>query len=112
MPRTFQDDRQRRLFAALADEPRLVFVCGPRGVSVYLVGRLRVRRVRGEDLLGAGDGTDHVHVDWSRVRDAEESTFHGEGLLTFRDGDEDLFRIYRPEGVFPPAVSALTGRLV
>ncbi len=110
--RTFRDDRQRDLFAALARCDRLIFACGPAGVSVNLVGRFAVRRERGEDVLHVGDGTDHVHVDWTRVRRVEESAFHGEGLLTFTDRDETLFKLYRPAGAFPGDVRSRLGDLL
>jgi hypothetical protein len=101
MAQTFMSDTQRELFNQICSEGELIFACGPKGVSANLVGTFKVGHIDGkEDLLEVGDGTDHVHIDWSRVTSVEQGDFHGEGLLSFKNGDEILFRLYRPDGAF------------
>ena len=83
----------------------MVFACGPKGISANLVGLFAVRvNEKGDDQLDVGDGTNHVHVDWARVRRVEVGTFHGEGLLSFFDGADQMFKFYSLEGPFPNSV--------
>lgn len=105
--------KQRELFKALENCGEMVFACGPKGISVNLVGTFSIRQHnRGEDQLDVGDGTDHVHIDWSRPKRVEVGDFHGEGLLSFFDENELLFKLYRMAGPFPKSVSLLEGNLV
>ena len=103
--------RQRALLDAIVASGPLILACGPEGVSVNLVGRFRLVRHGDEDRFDLGDGTHHVHVDWHRVTKAEFGEFEGEGMVTFRDGDRVLFKLYRSAGPFPMQVQALGGAL-
>lgn len=96
---------QRELFDALARCGELVLAVGPEGVSANLVGAVTVRRHGVEDILDVDDGRHHVHVDWRRVKEVEVGTHEGEGLLSFYDGIERLFRLYRPGGPYPSEVA-------
>lgn len=98
---------QRKLFGALARCGELIVAVGHVGISANLVGTLRMRRHGLEDLLDLDDGRDHVHVDWRRVKHAEVGVHAGEGLLTFYDGTETLFRVYRSGGPYPSEVARL-----
>jgi hypothetical protein len=111
MPSKLQFQRQRDLFKQIEECGDLIFACGPNGISANIVGPFRIERFGSEDLLIMGDGTQHVHIDWLRVKEVEHGDFHGEGMLVFKDNGEVLFRLYRPEGPFPPAVLGLCGRL-
>ena len=96
---------QRKLFDALTGCGELILAVGPEGISATLVGTLRVRRHGVEDILEVDDGKHHVHIDWRRVKEVEVGAHAGEGLLTFYDGTEALFRLYRREGPFPSEVA-------
>ena len=72
-----------------------------------LVGRFQIRRHKTDDIIDVGDGTDHVHIDWRRIKRFTVGDFHGEGMLSFFDGDECLFRFYNPAGPFSSEISAL-----
>jgi hypothetical protein len=98
---------QAALLAALERCGTIVVATGPAGVSANLVGTVHLRRHGGDDLLDVDDGTHHVHLDWSRLRRAEVSTHHGEGLLALGDGGEPLLRLYRMRGPYPDSVEAL-----
>ncbi|AZZ37048.1 hypothetical protein CIK05_09665 [Bdellovibrio sp. qaytius] len=109
----FISEKQKLLFKQLEAEGELVFAVGPRGAVANLVGRFVVRRNHhDEDQLDVGDGTCHVHLDWSRIKKFEASDFHGEGLLTFFDGDAILFRLYRMEGPYSQIVVSMAGQLI
>lgn len=108
----FISEKQKKLFERLGECGDLLFACGPKGISANIVGPFCVRRTGDEDRLEMGDGTNHVHVDWDRVKRAEVGVFHGEGMLTVFDGDETLFRLYRPEGKYPKEIIELEGNLV
>jgi len=110
---TFASEKQRQLFAALENCGDLVFAAGPRGAVANLVGVFYVRpNHQGEDQLNVGDGVHHVHLDWSRLERVEASEAHGEGVLTFFDGEEKLFRFYRMAGPWPAKVLEMAGELV
>ena len=104
--------KQEALFAALPEQGTLIFAAGPRGISANIVGQFSVQRRDSEDLLCMGDGTHHVHIDWSRIQEVQIGDFHGEGVLTFFDGEETLFRLYRPQGSFTEALTRATGSLL
>lgn len=83
----------------------MVFTCGPKGITANLVGKFSVQKNNHqEDQLNVGDGTDHVHIEWDRVKRFEVGIFHGEGVLTFFDGVEPLFKLYRTEGPFSKSI--------
>ena len=107
--KTFVSEKQKQLFSYLEESGELVFACGPKGVAANLVGNFKVRRNHhDEDQLDVGDGACHVHIDWSRVKRFETGDFHGEGLLTFFDDNEFLFRFYRLAGPFSDQVASLS----
>lgn len=112
MSKTLVSDLQTRLFAAIAECGELIFACGHDGVSANIVGEFHIQHVGGEDRLAVDDGTHHVHIDWSRVRRVAVDEFHGEGMLTFLDGDVVLFKLYRPAGSYPPGVTQFAGALI
>ena len=112
MSRKIVSEKQRQLFEQLAEAGPLVFACGPKGISANIVGEFSVRVQNNEDLLCMGDGTNHVHINWERLKVAEIGEFHGEGVILFRDGDESLFRLYRPAGLFNKDIENSTGLLV
>lgn len=113
MSQVMVSEKQRRLFEALANDEELIFACGKQGVSANLVGKFSIRKNhRQEDQLDVDDGRHHVHVDWTRVQRAELGDFHGEGLIRFFCGDEEVFRFYRPGGVFRDDFKGLVDALV
>lgn len=112
MSRTLFSELQARLFAALTECGELIFACGHDGISANIVGEFYIQHVNGEDRLAVDDGTHHVHIDWSRVRRVVVGEFHGEGMLTFLDGDVALFKLYRPAGPYPPDVAEFAGALI
>ncbi len=110
--KTFVSESQRLLFQRLESAGELVFACGPKGAVANIVGQFKVRKNHhGEDQLDMGDGTNHVHIDWSRIKRLEVGDFHGEGMLTFLDGDELLFRLYRMGGPYPEEIMIMAGQL-
>ena len=112
MASCFRSDKQRDLFKALEKCGELIFACGPNGVSANIVGSFRVLRRGHEDRLEMGDGAQHADIDWSRITQVEVSECSGEGMLTFSDGNDLLFRLYRPAGLFPSAVQTFAGSLI
>lgn len=111
--KTFVSDKQRSLFEKLESAGELIFAAGTRGVVANIVGEFQVRKNHhGDDQLDMGDGTNHVHIDWSRVKRVEIDDFHGEGVLKFFDGDEILFRLYRMDGPYSSAIALLVGSLI
>jgi hypothetical protein len=58
------------------------------------------------------DGTNHVHIDWKRVQSVELGSYNNEGMLTFMDGNEILFRLYKISGQWTKEVKALMGKLL
>ena len=105
--------KQKDLFDQIALEGVLIFASGVPGISANLVGQFRTRIYKNgkEDRLDLGDGTNHVHIDWSRVKRCEIGEFHGEGMLTFFDGDSVLFKLYKPEGKFSSKAETRAGDL-
>lgn len=79
-------------------------------------GRFELRSYPEEDRLEVGDGTFHVHIDWSRLKRVEigsiEIEGRSEGLISFFDGEERLFRLYRQAGAFPELVQRFNGQLL
>ena len=109
----FISQKQRDLFKAIENSGELVLACGPKGISANLVGNFVVRKNNhGDDQLDVGDGTHHVHIDWSLLKRFEIGEFHGEGTLTFFDGEKPLFKLYRMEGLFSNSVANLSGSLI
>lgn len=113
MASTFASEKQRQLFAAIENCGELVFAAGPRGAVANLVGVFYVRpNHHGDDQLDVGDGVHHVHLDWARLKRVEAGEQSGEGTLSFYDGSEFLFKLYRLAGAWPADVLALTGDLI
>ncbi len=112
MPSKILSDKQRQLFEAIAKNGTLIFETGPQGIDANIVGTFEVRRCGNEDRLEMGDGTNHVHIDWKRIKLAEIGSYGGEGMLTFLDGSEVLFRLYKISGKWSREVSALAGELI
>lgn len=114
MVNEFVSDKQKKLFAEIAKAGELVFACGPKDVSANIVGEFCIRHYpdKKEHRLEMGDGLQHVHIDWNRIRTVEYGIFHGEGMLTFKDGDETLFRLYRMDGEFSNEIKNLVGSLL
>ena len=100
MPRRFVPNKQPPLLEFVSGSGSLIFATGPKGISANIVGRFLVQPKNNEDLLCMGEGIQHIHVDWRRVRSVKTEDFHGEGLLIFLDGDQELFRLYRPAGPY------------
>lgn len=89
------------LFKALADIPTLIFSGGKPGYNANIVGKFTINETVNEDSLDMGDGTNHVHIDWSKLAGYEIGSFHGEGMITFFDVECDsLFKMYNPDGPF------------
>ncbi len=105
-------ERQKVLFEALAEVGPLSLAIGHPGVTAHIVDRCSITSEGNEDRLDFGDGTHHLHIDWSRVKRADLGVHEGRAVLTFLDGNQVLFRIYKPEGDYPPAVVGLLGDLV
>jgi NOL1/NOP2/fmu family ribosome biogenesis protein len=105
-------DKQKKLFEAIAKSGILIFETGPQGIEANIVGTFAVRKSRNEDRLEMGDGTNHVHIDWKRVRSVEAGAHGNEGTLTFMDGEEILFHLYKINGQWSAAVKALVGNLL
>ena len=108
MASSFMSKKQEDLFQEIETAGELVFACGPAGVSANIVGQFRINKIQGkEDRLEMGDGTNHVHIDWGRVKRVELDIFYEEGMLIFYDGDEILFKLYRPEGRFSDRIKEI-----
>lgn len=105
-------DKQKKLFDAIAKNGTLILEIGPKGIDANIVGPFEVRRCGNEDRLEMGDGTNHVHIDWKRVRSAEIGSHGHEGMLAFRDGNEILFRLYKIGGQWSKDVKVLVGDLL
>ena len=104
---------QEKLFKILESLDELIFASGPKGRSVNLCGRFTVRKNHlGDDQLDVGDGTHHVHIEWSRVKRFELGDFHGEGMITFFDEQETLFKFYHPSGPFPQELDDIPRTLI
>jgi hypothetical protein len=112
MPSKILSDKQKKLFDAIAKSGTLIFEAGPKGIDANIVGTFEVRHCGSEDRLEMGDGTNHVHIDWKRVRSVELGSYHNEGMLTFLDGSEVLFRLYKISGQWPKEIKALMGALL
>lgn len=111
MSRLMISDRQRSLFDAIRSSGELVFSCGHDGITANIVGEFFIEHHESEDRLAVGDGNQHVHILWDRLKRVEVGDFHGEGMLSFYDGDILLFRLYRMEGPYAPDVEAMMGDL-
>jgi hypothetical protein len=116
LSRTVMSPKQQELFSHVSNCGDMVLGIGPKGVSANLVGRFSVRKHddhqgKQDLILDCDDGTCHVHIDWSRVKRVAISDHSGEGVLSFFDGDERLFNLYRMDGPFPADVEKLAGDL-
>lgn len=105
--------KQTDLFKVLSRSGVLVFACGPKGISANIVGEFSIQYFpsHNEHRLIMGNGDQHIHVDWSRVKFVEYSISHGEGILTFKDSEEVLFKLYRMDGDYSDEVKVLLGSL-
>jgi hypothetical protein len=112
MSSKMQSKKQKQLFDAIAKCGTLIFEAGPPGIDANIVGTFEVRNCGDEDRLEMGDGTNHVHVDWKRVQSVEMGSYHNEGMLTFLDRSEVLFRFYKISGQWPTEIKALIGTLL
>lgn len=107
---SFQSKKQAELFNEIAKCGDLLFACGPKGVSANIYGSFSVVRAgEKEDRLDMGNGTQHVHIDWSRIKRVEVKELGGEGILTFFDKEESLFKLYRFSGPFSDAIARRNG---
>lgn len=112
MPSKILSDKQKKLFEAIAKNGTLIFETGPQGIDANIVGTFEVRRSGNEDRLEMGDGTNHIHIDWKRVRSVEIDSYGNEGMLKFMDGEETLFHLYKISGQWSAAIKALVGDLL
>jgi hypothetical protein len=106
------NERQKRLFDALADAGTLSLAIGPQGITCHLVDVCNVTTTDTEDRLDFGDGTYHVHIDWDRIKKAQIGIFDGRACVSFFDGELLLFRIYKPEGDFSDFVRRNCGTMI
>ncbi len=116
LSRECMSPKQERMFDCLAKCGELVLAIGPKGVRANLVGEFAVRKhtdhnAKADLILDCSDGTNHIHIDWQRVRRVALSEHHGEGKLTFLDGTEELFELYCMSGPYPQEVCDLIGDL-
>lgn len=112
MSTSIVSERQRRLFQALEAEGTLLLCAGPDGISADINGSFAIQRWKDEDVFCMGDGTHHVHIDWSRLSIAELGFSGGQGMLRFKDGERDLFQLYRKDGPYSAHIAALAGHLL
>ena len=114
MATEFKSGKQKELFEEIAKAGELVFACGPKGISANIVGEFSVKHYpsKKEHRLEMGDGGQHVHIDWDRVKKVEYGIFHGEGMLTFSDDSMPLFKLYRMEGEFSDTIQKIAGELI
>ena len=104
--------KQARLFSALEREGTLLLCAGPAGISADINGHFAVQRWGEEDVLCMGDGTNHVHIDWSRLSHVELGVSGGQGMLKFKEGPRDLFQLYRKDGPYSSSIAELAGPLL
>lgn len=114
MANEFKTEAQKLLFNEIAKAGELVFACGLNGISANIVGDFSVRHYldKKEHRLEMGNGDHHIHINWERVKSVEYSLFHGEGVLTFKDGEEKLFLLYRMGGEFSDEIKKFIGNLI
>lgn len=114
---TVMSSKQQRLFAEISRCGEMVLGIGHNGVYANLVGEFSVRKhddhqAKDDFILDCSDGTCHVHIDWSRVKRVALSDHGDEGCLSFFDGEERLFDLYRMDGRFPFEVEELVVELL
>lgn len=116
MSRKYISDRQKKLFGSISEFDELIFAAGPQGISANMSEKFAVQSFPDEDRLVVGDGTFHVHIDWSRLKRVEITSIQiearTEGVISFFDGNERLFHLYRQQGVFPAEIQKYDGLLV
>lgn len=109
----FISQKQRDLFKAIENSGKLIFACGPTGISANLVGVFVVRKNHhGNDQLDVGDGTHHVHIDWSLLKRFTVAEYHEEGVMTFFNDEKPMFKLYRMDGPFSEKIMSLAGCLI
>lgn len=106
--------KQKKLFELIEAQEELIFAAGTTGISANLVGAFKIKSYKNgnEDRLDLADGTNHVHIDWSLLKNCSLGEFYGEGMLTFTDGENILFKFYKPDGLFPTEFSDFEGDLI
>ena len=105
--------KQRLIFESLSKYPMLIFAGGRQGYSANIVGQFNINSMANEDRLDMGDGTNHVHIDWSQIASYVAGEFHGEGVITFSNvNGESLFKLYNPNGIFREDVFQQGGSLL
>ena len=113
MSKIFVSEKQKDLFEKLSGCGELIFATGSKICVANLVSQFSVNRNHhNEDQLDVDDGTHHVHIDWSHIKRCEIGDFHGEGMLSFFDGETPIFRLYRGDGPYPLEIEKLAGLLV
>lgn len=105
--------KQQLVFTELEKAGELIFACGKQGIVVNLVGEFKVcKNHHSEDQLNVDSGKSHVHIDWSRVKRYEVGLSNEEEVLTFFDGDEILFRLYKAQGSYSDLIHQMAGSLI
>jgi len=113
MSKKILSKRQRELFKAFELYPTLIFAGGKAGISANIVGHFVLSETSKEDRLDMGDGTNHVHIDWSMLVGYEVGNFHGEGMVAVVDKEGGvLFRMYNPSGSFKGKIFEIGGHLL
>ena len=113
MTTKFTNPRQKELFELISKSGELIFATGTHGLSANIVGEFKINHFREkEHRLDMGDGTNHVHIDWSKITSFECGSFHGEGMLTFFSGDDVVFKLYRMAGEFSEPITSFNKDLI
>lgn len=113
MASEFASKTQAQLFDEISKAGKLIFASGKHGLSANIVGEFRINHFRQkEHRLDMGDGTSHVHIDWDNITRFECGTFNGEGMLTFFNKDDVVFKLYRMDGEFSKEIKAFEGPLI
>lgn len=105
------NERQKRLFEAIADAGTISLAMGPAGITCHIVDYCYVTGTDTEDRLDFGDGTHHLHIDWDRMKKATYSILDGRAAISFNDGEHLLFRLYKPDGDYSELVRRRCGVL-
>lgn len=112
MSTSIVSEKQRQLFKALEHEGTLLLCAGPDGISADINGPFALQRWKDEDVFCMGDGNNHIHIDWSRLSIAELGLSGGQGMLSFKDGARDLFKLFRKDGPYSSHIATLAGPLL
>lgn len=113
MATEFKSKKQEALFNEITRSGKLIFASGNNGLSANIVGEFKINHFMDkEHRLDMEDGTNHVHIDWNNITKFECGSFHGEGMLTFFNKNETVFKLYRMAGDFSDKIKALEGNLI